>query len=109
MTVHSDRLAAVSSLDTTGRTIYTAPAGTRVIVKSVIVWNHAATPTLVTLTFQEGGVSYVSMEFLPAAKGAAGSTIFQECWFVLRAGDDLYAVAAASYTEMLVSGSVLTL
>ena len=110
MTVHSNRLGQGASIAAGFHDIYTCPADTRTIVKTI--WLRNATAGAITGGFAvvlSGGATITFFQPL-AATPAAGSTVKIEPWLVLRVGDKLQiAGAAGSGVDAYVSGAELGL
>lgn len=109
MTVHSTQLAAAPAAGAGDTLLYTAPAGTRVIVKSVVLLNgHNASQRC----YVKGVVGGTAQWFLPAilaASGSAGELAVLAPWIVINAGDELVVNAASSSVAVVISGAVLGL
>jgi hypothetical protein len=91
-------------------TLYTCPAGTRAIVKSIWMRNNTAAAITGAWSVIVSGGPTVNFFQPLAATPAAGSTVKIEPWLVLRPGDVLQvAGVAGSGVDCYVSGTELIL
>jgi len=108
VTVRSDRLAKnvlAAGAGTVG--IYTAPAGTRVIIKGCTLFSTGAA-TLYLI--HAGSFTGPAVHIAGGPLTAGVVTVVGDLWEVLRAGETIQAVADPAFaTEITVSGAVLVL
>lgn len=109
MTVHSTQLGAHQAIPAALTTLYTVPALTRTIVKSL--WLRNATAGAVTCEIAlvlAGGATVAFFQPL-AASPATGSSVYLNLWVVLNAGDKLQVSGAAgSGVDAIASGAALS-
>lgn len=87
-------------------TLYTVPAGFRVVLRSVNVYNTTATITAAILGIDSGNVFNHSL----AAAGAAGSDYLWLGWIVLGPGQKIQGATGGSRTvHYIVSGTIYTI
>lgn len=92
-------------------TVYTAPAGTTVILKALCFQNGGAGASSWSLGLTPaGGGSNVDFDGYPTTSPmASGTNLEHEYWVVLSAGDSLYLyVNSGSTLDYWLSGDILT-
>ena len=107
---NSLKLLAQSALTASDATIYTVPASTTTVVKSVIICNTATAARTITLhAVASGGSSSVANRVLSALTIGAGETVFLKPDIYMTAGCTLRAFASvAAVVGITVSGVEMT-
>jgi hypothetical protein len=109
MTVRTNQLAAVELSNSTLTTIYTTPAGTRTIVKTIQVRNTTGSGVAVTFQVWESGSRKSYFVVWLGAFNASGDNAFLEPWLVLEPGQQLRVSAGSGGAVILASGAELVL
>jgi hypothetical protein len=90
-----------------GTTIYTVPAGFRVVLRTILWRNQAATTNLVYLRLNNT-LTIFSLNL--GASGASGGSPQSDFWVVLQPGHTLQlATTAAAGFNAVVSGSIYSI
>lgn len=105
---HSTQLGHAAALGTTDSTVYTVPASTRTILKSVVAYNLSGSASWVLLTFSNSGGTIGYLFGTMAAGAAAGSCLILEPWIVLNAGDVVKAHCETGTCSLILSGAALS-
>jgi hypothetical protein len=85
--------------------LYTVPTGHRIILREIIVYNHAASNNTATVALASG--STLLSRVLTAA-GSGGATLFYDMWAVLNAAELLQGYTdSGKHLTIVLSGSLL--
>lgn len=107
MTVHSTQLAVGSVANATETTIYTAPSGKRVIVKSITILSAQSAAVAVAIVIIKGGGGSGTLHAYCTAFGTNGDTAILSPWIVLNAGDSVAVIFGSSGGWYTASGAEL--
>jgi hypothetical protein len=109
MSVRSEKLYQ-GALPNPGGSVYVAPAGFRVIVKSILIRNQDSAASVIIFGPKPSGGSniYTFCAVVPA-NNAAGSGVMYQPWAVLDPGDELFMGAGNNNVRTWVSGTLLQL
>lgn len=89
------------------RTLYTVPAGFRVVVRNVVVANRAASASAPTMSVN---AARVIQWYALTAAGTTGATNSQDFRFILNPGDFLsFNVPAPGPCDVLATGSIYSI
>lgn len=108
MAVHSTHLGHVLSQGTAEATVYTVPANTRTILKSVVAQNLNAAAQRLTVKVWNGATQLSQYTLDLTATGTAGQSAVSLPWIVLNAGWHITVVASAASISVALSGTELS-
>jgi hypothetical protein len=109
VTVYSTQLGSNATINTSGSTIYTVPAGKRTIVKSLAVANFFAGANNAVIAYFHGATLLGYHNVHLATAGSSGDTEVSQPYVVLNAGDSIKVTPSNNGVAVLASGSELTL
>lgn len=109
MTVRSKQLGIANPITTSGNNIYTVPASTRAIVKSIYIENLHSAAQRVVMSVKSGATNLVQLVVTPGAVNSATETNFLNVWLVMEAGQVLNILPLLGNVEAVVSGAELPL
>jgi hypothetical protein len=109
VTVRSKQLGIANPVTTAGNNIYTVPANTRAIVKSIYLENLHTAAQRIVIGVKSGSTILAQMVVTPGAVNSATETAFLNVWFVMSAGQVLNILPLLGNCEVIVSGAELPL
>jgi hypothetical protein len=104
---HSTQLGHAAALGTTDSTIYTTPASTRTILKSIVAYNLAGSASWLLVTISNGGGTVGYVFGTMTAAGTNGACLMLAPWIVLNAGDVVKAHCETGTCGLILSGAQL--
>lgn len=107
MAVRSKRLYAGSPTGGVLTTLYTAPAGYRAIVKTIMCKSAQGAAQNQVFQIVTAGGTGAPFSLYTAATGTNGDTINYQCWLVLMPGDQLKVTLGTASGWLSVHGAEL--
>lgn len=106
--IRTAKLASVTYADAAPHTVYTCPAGTVVIVKTIHASNRGGTAQLLLVSLQRPGGGTDAFVSLLEQTVNSNATVTVSTWAVMTENDLIQVYANTNRGDFWISGTVLT-